>query len=136
VALLPRAVEKNVAFVPGAAFYADNADERSLRLSFVTASVQQITTGVAALAAAIAESRRAQNRTARTAHGEPHAVSDGGGSSNEQGPRDWLCQTAGAGLRDAALLRAVQARTAGLEPRHTAPSGGSELREANERGGA
>ena len=60
VELLPRAVEKNVAFVPGAAFYADGADERSLRLSFVTASVQQINTGVAALAAAIRESRPAQ----------------------------------------------------------------------------
>ena len=34
--------------------------------------------------------------------------------------------TAGAGLRDAVLLGAVQACTAGLEPRHTAPSGGSE----------
>jgi 2-aminoadipate transaminase len=57
VELLPKAVEKNVAFVPGAAFYANHADERSLRLSFVTASVQQINTGVAALAAAIRESR-------------------------------------------------------------------------------
>ncbi len=57
VKLLPKAVEKNVAFVPGAAFYAHNADERSLRLSFVTASVEQINTGVAALAAAIRETR-------------------------------------------------------------------------------
>jgi 2-aminoadipate transaminase len=53
VELLPKAVDKNVAFVPGAAFYADNADPRTLRLSFVTASVAQIDTGVAALAAAI-----------------------------------------------------------------------------------
>jgi 2-aminoadipate transaminase len=43
--------------VPGAAFYADNADETSLRLSFVTASIEQINTGVAALAAAIRENR-------------------------------------------------------------------------------
>ncbi len=57
VELLPKAVEKNVAFVPGAAFYADNADPRTLRLSFVTASVEQINTGIAALAAAIRESR-------------------------------------------------------------------------------
>jgi 2-aminoadipate transaminase len=57
VELLPKAVEKNVAFVPGAAFYADNADERTLRLSFVTASLDQINTGVAALAAAIRESQ-------------------------------------------------------------------------------
>ena len=53
VALLPKAVDKGVAFVPGAAFYADNADPRTLRLSFVTASVDQINTGIAALAAAI-----------------------------------------------------------------------------------
>ena len=57
VVLLPKAVEKNVAFVPGAAFYADNADPRCLRLSFVTASIEQINTGVAALAEAIRESR-------------------------------------------------------------------------------
>ncbi|MGE3349297.1 MAG: PLP-dependent aminotransferase family protein [Ramlibacter sp.] len=57
VDLLPRAVDKGVAFVPGAAFYADNADARTLRLSFVTASVDQINTGIAALAAAIRESR-------------------------------------------------------------------------------
>ena len=55
VKLLPKAVEKNVAFVPGAAFYADHADVRSMRLSFVTASVEQINTGMAALAAAIRE---------------------------------------------------------------------------------
>jgi 2-aminoadipate transaminase len=53
VGLLPKAVDKNVAFVPGAAFYADHADPRTLRLSFVTASVDQINTGVAALAQAI-----------------------------------------------------------------------------------
>ena len=53
VTLLPKAVDKGVAFVPGAAFYTDNADPRTLRLSFVTASVDQINTGVAALAAAI-----------------------------------------------------------------------------------
>jgi 2-aminoadipate transaminase len=53
VELLPRAVDKGVAFVPGAAFYADHADPRTLRLSFVTASEEQIRTGVAALAQAI-----------------------------------------------------------------------------------
>lgn len=58
VDLLPKAVEKNVAFVPGAAFYAGNGDPRTLRLSFVTASVDQINTGVAALAAAIREQGR------------------------------------------------------------------------------
>jgi 2-aminoadipate transaminase len=53
--LLPKAVEKGVAFVPGAPFYAAHPDLRTLRLSFVTASVQQIDTGIAALAAAIRE---------------------------------------------------------------------------------
>ena len=52
VDLLPNAVDKGVAFVPGAAFYADEPDARTLRLSFVTASVEQIDTGIAALAAA------------------------------------------------------------------------------------
>lgn len=51
--LLPRAVERNVAFVPGAAFYAEQADTRTLRLSFVTATQEQIRTAIAALAAAI-----------------------------------------------------------------------------------
>jgi 2-aminoadipate transaminase len=50
VDLLPLAVERNVAFVPGAAFYADNPQHNTLRLSFVTASVEQINQGIAALA--------------------------------------------------------------------------------------
>lgn len=53
IELLPRAVEHNVAFVPGSAFYATDADPRTLRLSFVTANVDQIRTGIAALARAI-----------------------------------------------------------------------------------
>ena len=58
-ALLPIAVEKGVAFVPGAAFYNDHADPRTMRLSFVTPNVDEIRTGVAALAAAIREHRGA-----------------------------------------------------------------------------
>jgi 2-aminoadipate transaminase len=53
IELLPKAVEKGVAFVPGAPFYAGDADPRCLRLSFVTATVEQIDTGIGALAAAI-----------------------------------------------------------------------------------
>ena len=53
IELLPAAVDRGVAFVPGAPFYAGAADTRCLRLSFVTASVQEIDTGIAALAAAI-----------------------------------------------------------------------------------
>jgi 2-aminoadipate transaminase len=56
--LLPRAVEKGVAFVPGAPFYAQEPDPRTLRLSFVTASAEQIDKGIAALAEAIREQQR------------------------------------------------------------------------------
>ncbi|NMM81456.1 2-aminoadipate aminotransferase [Acidovorax sp. SRB_14] len=51
--LLPAAVERNVAFVPGAPFYATEADTRTLRLSYVTVSSDEIDTAIAALAAAI-----------------------------------------------------------------------------------
>jgi 2-aminoadipate transaminase len=53
VALLPKAVDAGVAFVPGAAFYAQAPDPRTLRLSFVTSSEAQIHLGIAALAQAI-----------------------------------------------------------------------------------
>lgn len=51
--LLPKAVDKGVTYVPGAAFYAEQPDTRTLRLSFVTAGAEQIEAGIAALAAAI-----------------------------------------------------------------------------------
>ncbi len=54
-ALLARAVERHVAFVPGAPFYAGEPDVRTLRLSFVTATPEQIATAVAALAEAVRE---------------------------------------------------------------------------------
>jgi len=60
VALLAKAVDKGVAFVPGSAFYATHekggANDNTLRLTFVTATVDQINTGMIALAAAIRES--------------------------------------------------------------------------------
>ena len=55
VALLARALEKGVAFVPGLAFFAGNPDPRTLRLSFVTPSVPEIERGIAALASAVRE---------------------------------------------------------------------------------
>jgi 2-aminoadipate transaminase len=55
VDLLPHAVDKGVAFVPGAPFFAGTPDTRSMRLSFVTPSVEEIHRGVAALAQAIRE---------------------------------------------------------------------------------
>jgi 2-aminoadipate transaminase len=51
--LLAAAVERHVAFVPGAPFYAEQANPRTLRLSYVTASSDEINTAVAALADAI-----------------------------------------------------------------------------------
>ena len=56
------------------------------------------------------------------------------GSLSKQGPRNRLRGAAGAGLRDAALLRTVQACIAGSELRHTAPSGGSEPHEVGSVG--
>ena len=53
--LLPKAIERNVAFVPGAAFYADAPQLNTLRLSFVTASVNQINVGIEALAHTLRE---------------------------------------------------------------------------------
>lgn len=55
IALLPKAVDKGVAFVPGSAFFAGEPDPRTLRLSFVTASEQQIRIGIKALADTIRE---------------------------------------------------------------------------------
>jgi 2-aminoadipate transaminase len=70
VALLPKAVERNVAFVPGAPFYAGQGDPRTLRLSFVTASVEEIDTAIAALAAVLREELAALG-TERTLAPEP-----------------------------------------------------------------
>ncbi|MFL6697986.1 MAG: PLP-dependent aminotransferase family protein [Vitreoscilla sp.] len=46
MALLPKAVEAGVAYVPGAAFYADHPDMRTMRLSFVTLSPADIADAV------------------------------------------------------------------------------------------
>ncbi len=49
-ALLPRAVDAGMAYVPGAPFFADGGHANTLRLSFVTVAPAQIDAGVAALA--------------------------------------------------------------------------------------
>jgi len=54
-ALLPKAVEAGMAYVPGAPFFADGGHANTLRLSFVTVSPEQITIGVAALARVLKE---------------------------------------------------------------------------------
>ena len=54
-ALLPKAVERGMAYVPGAAFFADHAKANTLRLSFVTVAPAQIERGIAMLAQALKE---------------------------------------------------------------------------------
>ncbi len=51
--LAKRAIEKGVAFVPGAPFYAKDPDLSTLRLSFATADVAKIEEGVGRLGAAL-----------------------------------------------------------------------------------
>lgn len=58
-ALLPLAVDRGVAFVPGAPFFAGAPQTNTLRLSFVTASESEIETGIAALGAAIRTAQEA-----------------------------------------------------------------------------
>jgi len=48
-----KAIEHNVAFVPGAPFYADNPDHSTLRLSFATADQAKIQEGIKRLALAL-----------------------------------------------------------------------------------
>ena len=51
--LAKRAIENNVAFVPGTPFYANNPDVSTLRLSFATVGVEKIEEGVQRLAASL-----------------------------------------------------------------------------------
>jgi len=51
--LAKRAIDKGVAFVPGAPFYASNPDLSTLRLSFATADVAKIEEGVGRLGQAV-----------------------------------------------------------------------------------
>jgi 2-aminoadipate transaminase len=53
--LLPDALARGVAYVPGAPFHAAGGAAGTLRLSFVTASAAQIEAGIAALGALLAE---------------------------------------------------------------------------------
>jgi len=48
-----RAIEKLVAFVPGAPFYAEKPDLATLRLSFATANIEKIEEGIARLGQAL-----------------------------------------------------------------------------------
>ena len=51
--LARRAIENNVAFVPGAPFYAANPDMATLRLSFATVGIDKIEEGIARLGASL-----------------------------------------------------------------------------------
>ncbi|MDR2013272.1 MAG: PLP-dependent aminotransferase family protein [Rhodanobacter sp.] len=53
--LMPQAVMRGVAFVPGAPFYSEASDVRTMRLSFVTASISDIDRAIAALAQTVRE---------------------------------------------------------------------------------
>jgi 2-aminoadipate transaminase len=55
VALFPKAVAHGMAYVPGAAFYADQPRANTLRLSFVTVSPDEITRGIRMLAQTLKE---------------------------------------------------------------------------------
>ena len=53
--LAKRAIEKGVAFVPGAPFFADNPDNATIRLSFATADKSKIAEGIERLGQALRE---------------------------------------------------------------------------------
>ena len=57
MALLPRAVEAGMAFVPGEPFFASAPQRNTLRLSFVTVAAEKIEAGVAALAGVLREAQ-------------------------------------------------------------------------------
>jgi 2-aminoadipate transaminase len=63
MALLDKAVAAGVAFVPGAPFYASDPDPRSMRLSFVTLTADQIREGVAILGRVLSEARTTAGAT-------------------------------------------------------------------------
>ncbi len=66
VGLLPRAVERGVAFTPGPAFFVDGTGERTLRLAFAAVPAGRIEEGVRRLAEAIrATARQPRARGAR-----------------------------------------------------------------------
>ena len=57
-ALLPAALERGVAFTPGAAFFVDGAGQRTLRLAFSSVAAARIDEGVRRLAEVIKTARR------------------------------------------------------------------------------
>ncbi len=64
LALLPQALAAGIAYVPGSAFYAQAADTRTLRLSFVTLSPDDIAEAVSLLGRVLREHLDAQREPA------------------------------------------------------------------------
>ena len=58
MALLPKAVEKNVTFVPGEDFHADHSGKNTMRLNFSNAGVDDIHAGIERLGGVIKEALR------------------------------------------------------------------------------
>jgi 2-aminoadipate transaminase len=59
MALLPKAVEAGMAFVPGEPFFAAAPRRNTLRLSFVTVAADKIEVGIAALARVLQQAEAA-----------------------------------------------------------------------------
>ncbi len=75
-ALLAQAIKRQVAFVPGAAFYPVGAHANPLRLSFVTVAAEQLQVGVERLARCLDEpAAEATNDV------EPDAIADAANSA-------------------------------------------------------
>ncbi|HET7875976.1 MAG TPA: PLP-dependent aminotransferase family protein [Methylomirabilota bacterium] len=64
-ALLPRAIERGVAYTPGNAFFVDGGGERTLRLSFSSVPLGQVEEGVKRLGEVIREAQRHSERALR-----------------------------------------------------------------------
>lgn len=64
-ALLPRAMERGVAFTPGNAFFVEGGGERTLRLSFSALPVAQIDEGIKRLAETVRDAQRQPERAGR-----------------------------------------------------------------------
>ncbi|MFX5610975.1 hypothetical protein ABTD85_21350, partial [Acinetobacter baumannii] len=67
MAILQEAVKRNVAYVPGAPFFATNPRQNTLRLAFVTVPPERIEQGVAILGELFAEAIAAQAGQAKAA---------------------------------------------------------------------
>jgi 2-aminoadipate transaminase len=69
-ALLPQAIERGVAFTPGAPFFVDGGGQQTLRLSFSSVPAGRIDEGIRRLADAIKSARsrlRGREHVERTA---------------------------------------------------------------------